>query len=74
MNPLLPRGCHNVRSTCSGLTMSYWSKQQVQGPAGWFVKVTNGYGKSSLCKDDNEAEWLMRILKQHADKPEHWHR
>ena len=49
--------------------MSHWQKVPVQDPKGSFVKVTNNFGKSFLCENDNHAEWLLKLLRQHADKP-----
>jgi hypothetical protein len=54
--------------------MSYWQKTYDRAPKGQFVKITNNYGKSFLCANDNEAEWLLKLLGQHADKPETWDR
>jgi ribosomal protein L9 len=54
--------------------MSYWQKGHERDPQGDYVKVTNGYGKTFLCKNSNEADWLLRLLQQHADKPETWSR
>lgn len=50
-----------------------WSKTHERDPKGTFIKVTNGFGKWFLCKNDNEAEWLLKLLRTHADKPETWH-
>lgn len=54
--------------------MSYWQKVYAQDPKGQFIKVTNNSGKSFLCENDNAADWLIKLLKEHADKPENWHR
>lgn len=52
--------------------MSYWQKVHARDPKGDFVKVTNTSGKSFLCENANQAEWLIKLLRQHAGTPETW--